>query len=160
MLGFMPKSIELLTKQLAADRLNLSVRRLMELSADDAEGGAILTRHRAFDPETKREAFMFAASEVEALKKKWAATPAPGAVAVRPRIELDADDNEPAVSNNFRLWLTLSEAAEYSGLPASILQAMIESGELRALNVGVRPGGHWRVRKADVDAVEGKLSRI
>jgi hypothetical protein len=33
---------------------------------------------------------------------------------------------------------------------------MVEAGELAALDVGVRPGGHWRVRRLDVDAIEGK----
>ena len=151
----MSKKTELLTKQIAADRLNLSVRRLMELAAEGK-----FTRHRAYDPETKRDAFMFDAAEISAYqgRREYDATPAPAALAVRPRPPLDEYDiDEPAAAGAFRLWLTLAEAAEYSGLPASHLLAMIDAGELAARDVGVRPGGHWRVRKLDVDAIEGKL---
>ena len=150
------KQTELLTKHLAAERLGLSVRRVMELSNDGT-----FTRHRAFDPETKREAVMFDADEVEAFKATASVTPAPydparGLV----RLQLDEaarrDEADDAAADDGRPWLTLAGAAEYSGLPASILQAMVETGELAALDVGVRPGGHWRVRRLDLDAIEGK----
>jgi excisionase family DNA binding protein len=156
----MPKKVDLLTKQIAAERLGLSVRRVMELSNDGT-----FTRHRAFDPDTKREAVMFDADEVEKFKASASATPAPydpsRGLAVRPRLpldEYDIDDGDELhdLRGAGRLWLTLAEAAEYSGLPASILQAMVEVGELAALDVGVRPGGHWRVRRLDLDAIEGK----
>jgi excisionase family DNA binding protein len=148
----MPKKLELLTKQIAADRLGLSVRRIMEFSAEGR-----FTRHRAFDPETKREAIMFDADEIEAYAREAATTPAPGALIVQRRPTLDAYDvDDAAAIGAGRLWLTLAEAADYSGLPASILQAMVEVGELAALDVGVRPGGHLRIRRRDLDAIEGK----
>jgi excisionase family DNA binding protein len=157
----MPKKLELLTKQIAADRLELSVRRIIELSA-----AGVFTRHREFDPATKREAIMFDAAEIEAYRRNAAATPAPGALTVsgafgRPsRLPLDDYDiDDDADAGAYRLWLTLAEAAKYSGLPASILHAMIDAGELAAIDVGVRPGGHWRVRRFDVDAIEGRRYR-
>ena len=54
-----------------------------------------------------------------------------------------------------RPWLTLDEAAEYSGLPASAVARLIHAGKLRALDVGIRPGGRYRIRRADLDALEG-----
>ena len=154
-LGVMPKKLELLTKQIAAERLGLSVRRVMELSADGT-----FARHRAFDPDTKREAVMFDAAEVAQFAAGLATVPAPAdrALAVRPqRLPLDEYDIDDDGRGAGRLWLTLAEAAAYSGLPASHLLAAIEAGELAARDVGVRPGGHWRVRRLDLDAIEGEL---
>jgi excisionase family DNA binding protein len=149
----MARQLELLTKHLAAERLKISVRRLMELSAEGQ-----IKRHRAVDPATKREAVMFAAADVEKLQQVWnsvpgarapLALPAPaGAIAAEAEPEEDYDAP-------LRPWLTILQASEYSGLPASILLRFVESGRLPALDVGVRPGGHWRVRQIDVDAIEG-----
>jgi excisionase family DNA binding protein len=168
----MSKKLELVTKQVAADRLNLSVRRLQELAA-----AGKFTRHRRFDPETKREVFMFDAAEVQAMAdlKEYNVAPAPAAsdrkfidsrpvdyraadaaarvnaLAVRerrpPLDEYDIDTPRP--------WLTIAGAADYSGLPASYLLGLIAAGELKARNVGPRPGGRWRIRKLDLDAIEG-----
>lgn len=54
----------------------------------------------------------------------------------------------PAEPTN--LWLTLQEAADYSGLPAAVLVDFINSGRLPALDIGRRRGGHWRIRKVDL----------
>jgi excisionase family DNA binding protein len=140
----MPKHIELLTKHLAAARLGLSVRRVMELAQDGT-----FTRHRSFDPETKREAVMIDAAEVAAYQAANTPAAAPLLLAAPAAADDDGDDDG-------KPWLTLAGAAEYSGLPASHLLAAIESGELAARDVGVRPGGHWRVRRLDLDAIEGK----
>lgn len=56
-----------------------------------------------------------------------------------------------------RLWLTLGEAEDYSGLPASILYRMIQAGALPTIDVGIRRGGRWRVRRMDLDGIEGRL---
>jgi hypothetical protein len=56
-----------------------------------------------------------------------------------------------------RLWLTLGEAEDYSGLPASILYRMIHAGALPTIDVGIRRGGRWRVRRVDLDGIEGRL---
>lgn len=52
------------------------------------------------------------------------------------------------------LWLTLQEAQEYSGLPVAILRVLIETGRLAAIDVGVRRGGRWRVRKIDLRRID------
>jgi len=49
-------------------------------------------------------------------------------------------------------WLTVEEAAAYSGLPASFLLGLVESRRLPALDVGLGPDG-YRVRRLDVDAI-------
>lgn len=149
----MPKHIELITKQIAADRLELSVRRIMEFSAEGR-----FTRHRALDPDTKREGIMFDAAEIEAYRREAAMKPAPFAERPRLLIEAPADDSSDAdaAADDGKPWLTIAGAAEYSGLPASHLLAAIDAGELAARDVGVRPGGHLRVRRLDLDAIEGK----
>jgi len=146
----MAKHIELLTKQVAASRLGLSVRRVMEMSTDGK-----FTRHRAFDPVTNRDAVMFDAAEIDAYKAQSTPAAAPRllAPAAEPIAEFDLDDDG---RGSGRLWLTLAEAAAYSGLPASHLLAAIDTGELGARDVGVRPGGHWRVRRLDLDAIKAK----
>lgn len=55
-----------------------------------------------------------------------------------------------------RLWLTLSEAAEYSGLPAQILRSMVLSGQLEVLEVGRRRGGRWRLSRRDLEGIRGQ----
>ncbi len=54
-----------------------------------------------------------------------------------------------------RAWLTLDESSEYTGLPPAFLQSLVDAGTLPALNVGVRPGGRWRIKRADLDAIQG-----
>lgn len=56
-----------------------------------------------------------------------------------------------------RLWLTLGEAEDYTGLPATILLRMIQAGVLPTIDVGIRRGGRWRVRRVDLDRIEGRL---
>lgn len=148
---------ELLTKQLAAQRLDMSVRRLMEISAEGQ-----ITRHRAIDPKTRREAVMFDAREVDQMKQAMNGRPVPLALPPGPPMsaalaaaaELEEDYDAP-----MRLWVTIAQAAEYTGLPASTITRLIDAGKLKALDVGVRPGGHWRVRKADLEAIEGERHR-
>lgn len=54
-----------------------------------------------------------------------------------------------------RPWLTLGEAAEYSGLPKSTLQALIDASQLKAIDCGPRPGGRYRIKRVDLDGLEG-----
>jgi hypothetical protein len=46
-----------------------------------------------------------------------------------------------------RLWLTLEEAAEHSGLPASWLKRRAEDGSIDALNVGTAKACRWRFNR-------------
>ena len=46
-----------------------------------------------------------------------------------------------------RLFLTLAEAAEYSGLPHAHLRRLMAEGKLEAL----RTGSGWRIRRTDLE---------
>jgi excisionase family DNA binding protein len=52
-------------------------------------------------------------------------------------------------------WITIDEAAEVSGLPASCIKTLIEAKQLPAIDVGPRPGGRWRVKRTDLEKLEG-----
>lgn len=52
-------------------------------------------------------------------------------------------------------WLTIFEAADWSGLPASAIKALILSGQLPGIDCGPRPGGRWRVKRVDLEKLEG-----
>lgn len=66
------------------------------------------------------------------------------------RVEASAD-SAPLVPD--RPWLTVEEASVYSGLPASYLLRQIEDGCLAAIDVGIRPGGRYRVARRDLDTI-------
>ena len=146
---------EYLSKTIAAARLGLSVRRLMELAQQGKIEG-----FRQFDPQTRRDATMFDVSDVARLKAEWTpkaivpalAAPTPSTALVRTNGGLSA----PAAAPSPRPWLTIGEAADYSGLPAATLRQFVESGRLAALDVGVRPGGRYRVRRADLDQIQAE----
>jgi excisionase family DNA binding protein len=46
-----------------------------------------------------------------------------------------------------RLFLTVDEAVEYSGLPQSHLRQLLKSGRL----AGMKTGAGWRIRRADLE---------
>jgi hypothetical protein len=58
----------------------------------------------------------------------------------------ETGDVEPALDHS-RPWLTLAQAAEYSGLPESYLRGVAEGGNIAAIDVGIRPGGRWRFHR-------------
>lgn len=139
---------EFLSKVLAAEYLGLSVRRLMEISED----GKQLKRYPQMDPVLHREVTMFRRADIERLKREWTpltprlALPAPEL----PEVEEPPDPAVPTVA-----WLTLRQAAAYTGLPVADLREAVLTGELHARDVGVREGGRYRVKRSDLDAIEG-----
>ena len=56
-----------------------------------------------------------------------------------------------------RLWLTLNDSVDYSGLPAAILVQCIADGKLKAMDVGRRRGGRWRIRRSDLEQFDGGI---
>jgi excisionase family DNA binding protein len=50
-------------------------------------------------------------------------------------------------------WMSAKEAAEYSGLPVSTMKVLIGTGKIPAIDCGPRPGGRWRVKRSDLDAL-------
>jgi|SRR5882672_1413496 len=149
-----PKS-QYLSKRAAADLLKLSVRRVMELSTEGK-----LKRYRRFDSETRRQTAVFRADDVARLASEWAAQAEPLLNAADLPIGLPpaprALPAPSAMPSAPRAWLTFDESAGYSGLPASVLRDLVAAGRLPALDVGVRPGGRYRVRRNDLDALEGE----
>jgi excisionase family DNA binding protein len=150
---------EYISKQIAAARLGLSVRRVLELS-----NTGVIRRRQVVDPDTKRRQTVLLARDVQRAvvdgQKRLVAYRGSAAQAgemaalppVQPPLQLPA----PAPD---RPWLTVDEAAHYSGLPASFLLGMIEERRLGALDVGVRVGGRYRVARRDVDAIKAPGGR-
>ena len=132
---------EYLTKEIAAKRLGLSVRRVLELRTDGK-----IRSSRQIDPATEREQVVLLASDVNRL-----VTDAANVRLAREKLALP-----PTEAPAPRPWMTAAEAADYSGLPAGFLVRAIETGELAALDVGVRPGGKYRIRRVDLDALSGR----
>jgi excisionase family DNA binding protein len=54
--------------------------------------------------------------------------------------------SEPAVRTSEKLFLTLSEASDFSGLPRGYLHARIKSGDLPA----IKTGAGWRIKREDL----------
>jgi excisionase family DNA binding protein len=140
---------EYLSKALAAARLGLSVRRVLELSKDGRIG-----RRRERDPKTGREQAVFLRSDIERLAARSQALSAPAAA--KGRLALPSAFPSALPAEETPPWMTTDEAARHSGLPASFLVRMIEAGRLAALDVGRRPGGRWRINRADLDAIRGE----
>lgn len=69
----------------------------------------------------------------------------PGANAWRAlALNLAADIADPA---DQKPWLTIEEAAEYSGLPLRFLRARAEAGTVHAVNVGTGKAKFWRFNR-------------
>jgi excisionase family DNA binding protein len=150
--------VEWLSKDEAAKRLNISTRRVLEY----ASAGALQsTKFR--NPATHHWQVKLHAGDVEKLRDERML---PQTAAARGRLALTTSTPnetglakhaaEVAARSSPRPWLTLHQAEEYTGLPESALLALIGSGALPALDVGVRPGGKWRVKRTDLDGIEGR----
>ena len=53
-----------------------------------------------------------------------------------------------------RIFLTMAESAEFSGLPVAFLRRLIASGKLKAL----RTGAGWRVSRVEIEKLPGTLT--
>lgn len=137
------------SKEIAAQRLGLSIRRVLELS-DQGQ----ITRSKLMNHETGRRQVALLESDVDRLY-----TQRQGVAVLPPQ---SATENKaPATAALLsQPWITLEDAETYTGLPASFLQSLIDEGTLPACNVGVRPGGRWRVKKGDLDAIEGTRATL
>jgi len=143
---------EYLNKAIASKRAGLSVRRLLELASRGVIRKKLIT-----DPKNGNRALaVFAASDIERLKhRERSSTELQISGPVRPIAALPHSDSASVISPT-RPWLTVAEAGEYSGLPSSFITRLVEAGKLPGLDVGVRPGGRWRVAKRDLDALKGE----
>jgi excisionase family DNA binding protein len=67
---------------------------------------------------------------------------------------LQSKTSGSAVPVERRIFLTLAESAELSGLPAVFLRRLIASGKLKAL----RTGAGWRVPRVELERLSGALT--
>ena len=153
------KREEYVSQKLAAEYVQLSERRLREL----AQLGRI-ARHRKIDPVTGKEATFYRTADLRRLRAEAppprissAPIALPAAAGPAPPAQ-DAAELEPERPRRpDALWLTLEEAADFTGLPASHLKQLILDRELPARDVGVREGGRYRVCRAELEALRGIL---
>ena len=156
--------VEWITKDAAAQELNLSVRRIQDL----AKGEKIKSKLEK-NPATGHKTLMLDAGSVaayQAQQEQAANLPAVlrsnGASndfnkIARLAAEVFRHDDPPAkFGKPDASWLTLDQAALYSGLPRSFLRSLIDSGKLAAFDTGPRSGGRYRVAKKDLDALQGE----
>lgn len=154
---------EVVTKAIAAKELGLSPRRLLEVAA---ARGIRRVRHKERD--SRHWSMYFSAVDVAREKNRDKSKVIKGltgpptldasgsSVAVNASMSLIANlitHLQSAELGVLPLFLTLDQAARYSGLPASTLKSLIDSGELPARNVGVRKGGQWRISKKALEAI-------
>jgi excisionase family DNA binding protein len=122
----------------------------------------VIRRRQVTDPVTKRRQTVLSARDIYAVVEgnrrlvayRGGAVSA-GEVAALPPAQPPL---QPAPAPD-RPWLTVEEAAAYSGLPASFLLQLVEKRRLAALDVGVRQGGRYRVARRDVDAIKAPVIR-
>ena len=139
---------EYITKDVAAKRSGKSVRRLLELAAAGRIRKQILQ-----DPKNGNRALtVFNAGDIAQLAKP-STTALQISGPMRPPVAALPQPVASVIPPTQRLWLNLAEAADYSGLPASFLVQRIDAKKLPALDVGVRPGGRWRIAKRDLEGI-------
>src|SRR5215471_901231 len=140
-----------LTKDVAAKRSGRSVRRLLEI----ASRGGIRKKIIRDANNGNRALTLFHAQDIAALAENPKAPLQISGPLREPPAAMQHSEN--AEQKTTRPWLTLAEAADYSGLPAGFLAELVTNGKLPALDVGVRAGGRWRVAKRDLDSIAGVL---
>jgi excisionase family DNA binding protein len=156
--------VKMISKEAAADRLGISTRRVLEF----AQAGSLRSEKRR-NPETNLWTVVFHAGDVERLRDERA-TPRPNLSRARNEIARANAATLAALATPATLllapaapprlwepheWLTLAEAAIYlRGLPEAYLLTLIDGKKLPACNVGVRPGGRWRVKRSDLDSIQ------
>lgn len=55
-----------------------------------------------------------------------------------------------------RIFLTVAESAELSGLPAGFLRRLMRDGTLKAIRAGTR----WRIPRAELESLANKLTNV
>ena len=147
-----------LTKAEAAKRLGLSESRTAALGGargpittkrERAASGQMVTLFHAGD----LERFLFQREHPEEVSKLPVETAftdlaKTGMMSVRGLPRVEAETLKP--------WVTIDQAAEITGLPASDIRHAVEFGELPARDCGPRPGGKWRIKRSDLDALQGQ----
>lgn len=140
-------TVEWLTRAQASERLRVGIRRVLEYAND----GHLRTRLER-DPQSGQMAYLIHAGDVERFQTKRESAPVVTAV-LRPKYSVPSAPPAAQASPHPAAWLTLEEAAAHSRLPASYLLELVVTKELPARDVGVRPGGKWRIKQEALDAL-------
>jgi excisionase family DNA binding protein len=147
----MPDLSTWLTKTQAATRLGTSVKTIERLARRKQ------LRQRTRQTANSQPAAVYDPAEVERIAEKrglaGALVAVGGAGDVQQPGPADATKRAaaPAVRIERKVWLTVREAAAYSGLPLAFLRESLRNGDLR----GRKFGGSWRVRRNILEAWEG-----
>ena len=155
--------VEWLTQEDAAARLGMSVRRMLEY----ASAGKIQTE-KGVNEETQRPTLKMHAGDVERLVEERSQQKAgtqmralatvdyskrPAAEQVRALLA-----GNGAAAAGLKPWLTLDQAAEYSGLSRVLLYELIRDGVLPARCDHVA-SDRWRICRQDLDDLRGERRR-
>jgi hypothetical protein len=144
-------SSEYLTREIAAQRLGISERRLLDL----ASRGRI-ARKSIRDPRSGQKMYVYAAKDIgqyhdALLRTRYTQAAGPPTQSMPQTL--------PA--GPLPQWLALPQAEEYSGLPAPYLRRLIKEGKLPAIDLGKdATGGRWRVSRKDLAGIRGATQQI
>mgnify|MGYP001576705330 CR=1 FL=1 len=137
-------------KRPAAQRSGLSPRQILSLASDKK-----IRSKRVMDPASRQ--WTIAVHQVDL--DKYIASFRKPRIQVMPEEEFSQPESAGLAEKLSLLvqplWLTLAGAERYTGLPAALLESLITSGILPAIDVGRRKGGHWRVKRSDLEAING-----
>jgi len=139
-----------ITKQQAAECLGVSTKQIERLVADKKLECVKWTR-----PEGGPAISIYPQEQVDRIgrEKQTVAVRQPTAEQFAQTIATLVSDIRRKSEVQLRLWLTVREAATYSGMPARVLYGWINCGRLPAEDIGVRRR-LWRIRRVDLESVE------
>ncbi len=152
--------VEWLSKHDAAFRLGVSQRRIDQLLADGTLRG-----RKVPQPGGGRDLTEVHSGSVERYSDRKEVERTTGSTSLAKQLQTLsgalAVSQQPAPITQKpapRPWLSIAEAADYSGLPASVLRRMVENGTLGAIDVHrAGRGGRYRIRKLDLDRMEAPV---
>lgn len=132
----------------------ISPRRILEFTQMN-----VLRSAKQRDPKSGQMMIVVSAADVERFRQERENPPTLPAIPNEPRPKLLGAPSAPARTATQAWqpyeWLTLAEASACLRLPESYLLALVKTGKLPSLDVGPRPGGQYRVKRADLDAIQG-----
>jgi excisionase family DNA binding protein len=139
-----------ITKAVAAERLGVSERTVLAMAM---AGKVKATKERG---ENGQMAWSFDAGDIE--RYLWARSQSDWIGAGRVKSSttkalVQVAQPLPAAIP-LKPWMTIKEAAVYTGLPVSLFIQLINRKQLSAFDVGPRPGGRYRVSRAALDKLE------
>src|SRR4029450_11268947 len=156
---------EYLTREIAAQRLGISERRVLDLAAR-----GLIARKSIRDDRTGQKMYIYPAKDVDPSQQLHPPASPPLAarrVALLPTRHMQAAElhtqsmpYNPAPAAQLPRWLTVPQASVYIGLPAGYLRRLIREGQLPAIDLGKSAiGGRWRVSRKDLAAIQGDIHR-